>query len=70
MKTIDLHGVRHADVESIMLEACAASITPFTVITGQSDAMKKLVGDAVKIMGLTARDSISNPGRLIVDEGK
>tara|TARA_B100000131_G_scaffold268081_1_gene266679 strand:- start:6879 stop:7091 length:213 start_codon:yes stop_codon:yes gene_type:complete len=68
MKILDLHGVKHADVEDLIVKACASSDVPFIVITGKSNAMKKLVGAAARLMNLDARDAIDNPGRIIIDE--
>jgi len=68
MKTIDLHGVRHDDAIKIITEACAMNETPFVVITGRSDEMKKVVSAAVALFRLKARETIDNPGRVIVDE--
>ena len=69
MRKIDLHGIRHANVEAIIIDACTGSI-PFIVVTGHSIEMKRLVADAAKIMGLITRDAIDNPGRVIIDENR
>lgn len=66
MKKIDLHGVRHKDVERLIIAACATMDSSFVVITGQSSEMKRLVSEAAKKMDLRVRDSIENPGRVIV----
>ena len=68
METIDLHGIRHEDAIKIITEACAMSETPFVVITGRSDEMKKIVSAAVAPFQLKARETINNPGRVIVDD--
>jgi len=68
MRVIDLHGIKHAAVEAIIINACTGSI-PFIIVTGRSPEMKRLVTAAAKIMGLSSRDVINNPGRLII-EGK
>ena len=68
MKTIDLHGVRHENVGDIIISICTTEEIPFIVITGKSAAMKKLVSSAAKSMGLSVRDTIDNPGRVIVYE--
>lgn len=64
---IDLHGVKHENVEYILHSACVEYTTPFIVITGKSADMKRIVSDAVKLLGLTARDTIDNPGRLVIE---
>lgn len=68
MKLIDLHGIRHADVESILIDACSKYEIPFIVITGKSQKMKEVVARAVTHFGLHIRDSVDNPGRIIIYE--
>lgn len=67
---IDLHGVRHEDVIDIIVDACSKMQTPFVVITGKSKQMKKIVSHAAAKFGLSVRDSIENPGRVVVDESR
>lgn len=64
---IDLHGVRHEHVEYILHSACIEHNTPFIVITGKSETMKRLVANAVKPMGYTVRDTYDNPGRVVIE---
>lgn len=68
MKTIDLHGVKHKDVFMHLIEAVNQWETPFVVITGNSDLMKKEVTEILSQFDLSTRDAIDNPGRLIVYE--
>ena len=68
MKSIDLHGVKHENVTNIIIEACAAYDTPFIVITGKSTQMKRIVSFAAAKFRLSVRDTINNPGRVIVYE--
>tara|TARA_R100000152_G_C6729193_1_gene154119 strand:+ start:89 stop:310 length:222 start_codon:yes stop_codon:yes gene_type:complete len=70
MKTIDLHGVRHDDATKLITDACAKNETPFIVITGQSAYMKRIVSSAAAQFDLKVRDTIDNPGRVVVDEKK
>lgn len=70
MKTIDLHGVRHKDVYYMLERPCSRGDIPFTVITGQSTTMKKIVIQIVQTFGLYAREKMGNAGRLIVCESK
>jgi len=65
---IDLHGIKHEDVTSVMIDACSKYDIPFVVITGQSSRMKRIVRFAVAKFNLSARDAIDNPGRLIVED--
>ena len=66
MQTIDLHGYRHSEVADIIIECCMIWDTPFIVITGNSLPMKRLVRDAAKQFNLNVRDSVNNPGRVVV----
>jgi len=70
MKAIDLHGIKHENVEDTIINACVSLDVPFLVITGKSGSMKSLVASAAKLMGLNVRDTIDNPGRVIVYEGR
>jgi len=70
MKEIDLHGVKHQNVTSIIIDACAKYKVPFVVITGKSAQMIKLVDFAVSKFGFTTECCLNNPGRVIVDESR
>jgi hypothetical protein len=68
MKEIDLHGVRHLDVEKSLIFAINSGEFPVIVITGNSRRMKELVHQIVSRFDLTARESFSNSGRLVIEE--
>ena len=68
MQQVDLHGVRHKDASDIIVRCCSEYETPFAVITGNSSQMKNIVSAVAKLFNLTTRDSIGNPGRVIVEE--
>ncbi len=68
METVDLHGVKHREVSDIMTKCCSEFDTPFVVVTGKSIQMKKIVAAVAQSFGLSTRDTIDNPGRVIVDE--
>lgn len=68
MTVIDLHGVKHEHVECIIHSACVEHPVPFIVITGNSPQMKRIVAAVARTFGLSVRDSIDNPGRVVVDE--
>tara|TARA_B100000700_G_C15062356_1_gene866759 strand:- start:1871 stop:2083 length:213 start_codon:yes stop_codon:yes gene_type:complete len=70
MKTVDLHGVRHKDVSDIISRCCNDFDVPFIVITGKSSQMKRIVLAVAEHFGLTMRDAIDNPGRVVVDENR
>ena len=65
---IDLHGVKHEDVSHIITEACARYDVPIIVITGHSARMKHLVSKSANSFGYLTRETVSNSGRLVIDE--
>ena len=68
MKVIDLHGVRHKDASDIIARCCNEYDDPFIVVTGKSSRMKRIVAEVAKTFGLSVRDTIYNPGRVVIDE--
>ena len=68
MKVIDLHGVRHKDVSDIITKCCTDYDTPVVVITGNSPQMKRIVAAVAETFNLNVRDTIDNPGRVVIDE--
>ena len=70
MQSVDLHGVQHREVSSIMARCCSEFDIPFIVITGKSSQMKRIVSAVAQSFGLRVRDAIDNPGRVVVDESR
>ena len=70
MKAIDLHGVRYQQVSEIITKCCCEYDTPFIVITGKSPQMKRIVAAVADNFGFSVRDTIDNPGRVVVDESR
>lgn len=68
MKIIDLHGVKHTNVEKIIVDACSKNSLPFIIITGRSQRMKDIVAATVALFDLETRSVIGNNGRVIVEE--
>ena len=68
MEIVDLHGYRHREVSAVMSKSCNECDIPFVVITGKSSQMKKIVAAIAASFGLITRDTIDNPGRVIIDE--
>ena len=68
MTSIDLHGVRYKDVAAILERACSELDVPFVVITGNSPDMKRQVSSVCASFNLSVRDTINNPGRVLVYE--
>ena len=42
-KTLDLHGVRHIDVERLVENFVLLNEPPLTIVTGNSDRMRQIV---------------------------
>ena len=66
MQSVDLHGIKHVEVSDIIIECCMTYDIPFIVITGQSPEMKRIVQRVANDYNLKVRDSVINPGRVVV----
>ena len=70
MKTLDLHGVKHADVPKLMdqfiWEQMNKKSSEVEIITGISQAMKQVVIKNLKDYDFTYNEAWNNPGKLIV----
>lgn len=70
MKTLDLHGVRHADVMSMVDEFLWENMNKGTkeveVITGISEQMKRIVYDICDEYKMTYQEDYLNKGKLII----
>ena len=67
---IDLHGVKHKDVERAVYDAICQFDLPFTIVTGHSNHMRRLVREAVKSFGLKADISLINDARMVISENR
>lgn len=70
MKSIDLHGTKHGDVQRILdnffWEMIQKNIKQFRVITGFSDKMKSIVKEICDDYGFTTEVEFHNHGSLII----
>ena len=70
MKTLDLHGVKHADVARLMDQFIWEQMTKkskeIEIITGISQTMKDVVIKNLKDYEFTYNEAWNNPGKLIV----
>jgi hypothetical protein len=70
MKTLDLHGVKHADVpkllDQFLWEQIQKKRREVEIITGISHAMIGLVVKNLKDYDFTYNEAWNNPGKLIV----
>jgi hypothetical protein len=48
LNKLDLHGVRHDDVDRLVENFVLLNTTPMRIITGNSDKMVRLVTDVLK----------------------
>tara|TARA_B100001123_G_C14354300_1_gene648325 strand:- start:15 stop:239 length:225 start_codon:yes stop_codon:yes gene_type:complete len=69
MKTLDLHGIRHEGVVQQIHTFVYNNELPLRIITGKSEAMRKIVVDTVGQLGYyTHHERLINEGCLIVTE--
>jgi DNA-nicking Smr family endonuclease len=70
MKTLDLHGVKHADVPKLMdqfiWEQMNKKSREVEIITGISQAMKQVVIKNLKDYDFIYNEAWNNPGKFIV----
>jgi DNA-nicking Smr family endonuclease len=70
MKTLDLHGVKHADVPKLMDQFLWEQMNKKTreveIITGMSQAMKQVVIKNLKDYDFIYNEAWNNPGKFIV----
>ena len=70
MRTLDLHGVKHADVPKLMdqfiWEQMNKKSKEVEIITGISQTMKHVVIKNLKDYDFNYNEAWNNPGKLIV----
>lgn len=70
MKTLDLHGIKHSDVQRALdvffWEGMQNDVKTSVVVTGNSLRMKSIVADVVKEYGFKIITDGSNEGSLII----
>lgn len=69
MKTLDLHGTKHVDVDDVVCNFLNWNDVPVRIVTGRSKKMKELVFSIVKKYGYEWDfESSFNYGSYIVKE--
>ena len=69
METLDLHGERYDGVQQKVHSFVYNNNLPVRIITGKSEAMRKIVVDTVSLLGYhTHYERLINEGCLIVTE--
>jgi DNA-nicking Smr family endonuclease len=70
VKTLDLHGVKHAEVrkklDDFIYEHMKKKTPTIHVITGSSEQMKRIVRDLVLEYGMDCFEDPTNSGKLII----
>jgi len=70
MKTLDLHGVKHADVPKLLdqfiWEQMNKKSREVEIITGISQAMKQVVIKTLKDYDFIYNEAWNNPGKFVV----
>ena len=67
MKTLDLHGIRHAEVDEMVEDFIVANETPLRIITGNSPKMISIVREVCKRHNLKEdRENDYNLGSRII----
>jgi hypothetical protein len=66
MKSLDLHGLKHEEVDRIVENFVLLNEPPSTVITGISSVMQKLVIDVLKRHNISYQVNPWNIGQIIV----
>jgi len=65
---LDLHGIRHEDVDRLVENFILLSNVPSKIVTGNSDRMKELVKNVIERHGFDWKYDEPNYGCLIVIE--
>ena len=70
MNTLDLHGIKHSEVQVILdqflWENMQKNQKEVAVITGISDQMKKIVYICIEDYMMSCEEEYLNPGKLII----
>ena len=70
MKTLDLHGTRHTNVETLVESFFYNNDFPVKVITGKSEEMHKIVLDIIERYGYDYHyERLVNQGCLVITDG-
>lgn len=70
MNSLDLHGIKHSDVQkyldSFIWESMNKGSREVEVITGISEQMKKIVRDTLIDYNMDCYEEPLNPGKIII----
>jgi len=69
MRTLDLHGIQHEGVVQQIHSFVYNNELPVRVITGKSEAMRKIVVDTITQLGYNSHyERLINDGCLVITE--
>jgi DNA-nicking Smr family endonuclease len=70
MKTLDLHGIKHSEVQRVvdvfLWDNIQKKEKEVEIITGISEQMKVIVKDCMKDYNMECNDDLLNFGKIIV----
>lgn len=70
-KTLDLHGIKHADVtkkmDDFLYQMINKKVNEAYVVTGHSTQMKKIVSEVLEEYNINATEDFLNKGMLVLD---
>jgi DNA-nicking Smr family endonuclease len=70
MNSLDLHGIKHSEVQVILdqfiWENMQKKTTEVSIITGHSKIMKKIVKEIVEDYMMTCEEEYNNSGKIII----
>ena len=65
--TLDLHGVKHEDVDRLVENFVLLNSPPMRIITGNSEKMKEIVRETCEVQGFIIDDTWNtNHGTMII----
>lgn len=70
MRELDLHGVKHEDVDRLVENFILLNNLPVTIITGNSQKMTELVKNVITRNNLSWGHVLPNWGAIVVKEGR
>ena len=68
MKELDLHGLKHSEVEDEVIDFIVSTEPPFRIITGKSEEMRRMVKKLLDHYEFNFYIPAHNAGEIIVTE--
>lgn len=67
MKELDLHGLKHSEVEDKVVDFIILTEPPFKIITGKSEEMRRVVKKLLEYYEYNYHIPAHNAGEIIVN---